>query len=188
MSPSTVSRAWRRYQGSGSLFLTGLSSLPLVIPKGWHDSPTSSSGTCAHNPWAPLAFASKHKNWQIRHWHLVLFTDESRFTLSTCDRRARLWRCRGVLYAACNIIVHDWLSSGSVMVWGGPSLECCTDLHVTANGTLTAVRYKYEILGVFVRPCTDVVAYSWCRRMPGASSSWMMKALMPVTVPSVPLN
>ncbi|KAI3358929.1 hypothetical protein L3Q82_015322 [Scortum barcoo] len=33
-----------------------------------------------------LAFAREHQDWQIRHWRPVLFTDESRFTLSTCDR------------------------------------------------------------------------------------------------------
>ena len=30
-----------------------------------------------------LAFAREHQDWQIRHWRPVLFTDESRFTLST---------------------------------------------------------------------------------------------------------
>ncbi|CDQ56781.1 unnamed protein product [Oncorhynchus mykiss] len=42
-----------------------------------------------------LAFAREYQDWQIRHWHPVLFTDESRFTLSTCDRRDSLetpWR------------------------------------------------------------------------------------------------
>lgn len=42
-----------------------------------------------------LAFAREHQDWQIRHWRPVLFTDESRFTLSTCDRRDSLetpWR------------------------------------------------------------------------------------------------
>jgi len=34
-----------------------------------------------------LAFAREHQNWKNRHWRPVLFTDESRFTLSTCDRR-----------------------------------------------------------------------------------------------------
>ncbi|CDR01120.1 unnamed protein product [Oncorhynchus mykiss] len=32
-----------------------------------------------------LAFAREHQDWQIHHWRPVLFTDESRFTLSTCD-------------------------------------------------------------------------------------------------------
>ncbi len=41
------------------------------------------------------------------HWHPVLFTDESRFTPSTCDRRERVWRSRGERYAACNIVQDD---------------------------------------------------------------------------------
>ncbi|KAI4874379.1 hypothetical protein NFI96_001116 [Prochilodus magdalenae] len=61
---------------------------------------------------ARLAFATEHQNWQIRHRCLVLFTDESRFYLSTCDRRDRLWRRRGECYAACNIIPHDWFGGG----------------------------------------------------------------------------
>ena len=42
-----------------------------------------------------LPFARGHQDWQIRHWCLVLYMDESRFTLSTCDRRGSLetpWR------------------------------------------------------------------------------------------------
>ncbi len=32
---------------------------------------------------ARLAFAIEHQNWQVCHWHPVLFTEESRFILST---------------------------------------------------------------------------------------------------------
>ncbi|KAI3371404.1 hypothetical protein L3Q82_024001, partial [Scortum barcoo] len=59
-----------------------------------------------------LSFAREHQDWQIRHWRPVLFTDESRFTLSTCDRRDRVWRRRGERSAACNIIQHDRFGSG----------------------------------------------------------------------------
>ncbi|KAJ8333842.1 hypothetical protein SKAU_G00411610 [Synaphobranchus kaupii] len=83
--------------------------------------------------------------------------NESRFTLSTCDRRERVWRRRGERYAACNIIQHDRFGGGSVMVWGGISLEGRTNLHVLANGTLTAVRYRDEILRPIVRPYTGAV-------------------------------
>lgn len=38
------------------------------------------------------------------------------------------------------------------MVWGGISLKGCADLHVLANGTLTAVGYQDEILRPVVRP------------------------------------
>ena len=34
---------------------------------------------------ARLAFAREHQNWPVCHWCPVLFTDESRFTLSTCE-------------------------------------------------------------------------------------------------------
>ncbi|KAI4888574.1 hypothetical protein NFI96_004052 [Prochilodus magdalenae] len=106
---------------------------------------------------ARLAFATEHQNWQIHHRRLVLFTDESRFYLSTCDRRDRLWRRRGECYAACNIIQHDWFGGGSVMVWGGISLEGHTDLYRLDHGTLTAIRYQDEILGPVVRPYAGAV-------------------------------
>ncbi|KAI4872401.1 hypothetical protein NFI96_029872, partial [Prochilodus magdalenae] len=89
------------------------------------------------------------QNWQIR---LVLFTDEIRFYLSTCDRRDRLWRRCGECYAACNIIQHDWFGGESVMVWGGIPLEGRTDLYRLDNSTLTAIRHQDEMLGPVVRP------------------------------------
>ena len=93
--------------------------------------------------------AEEHQDWQIRHWRRpVLFTDdESRFTLSKCNR---VWRCRRERSAACNILQHDWFGGGSVMVWGGISLEGRT-------GTLTAIRYRYEILRPIVRPYAGAV-------------------------------
>ncbi|KAI3363540.1 hypothetical protein L3Q82_012142, partial [Scortum barcoo] len=94
---------------------------------------------------------------QIGHWRPVLFTDESRFTLSTCDRRDRVWRRRGERSAACNILQHDQFGSGSVMVWGGISLGGRTALHVLARGSLTAIRYRDEILRPLVRPYAGAV-------------------------------
>ncbi|KAL0185662.1 hypothetical protein M9458_017332, partial [Cirrhinus mrigala] len=105
-----------------------------------------------------LAFAREH---QDRHWRPVLFTDESRFTLSTCDRRDRVWRRRGERSAACNVLRHDRFGSGSVMVWvwvwGGISLEGRTALHVLARGSPTAIRYRDEILRPLVRPYAGAV-------------------------------
>ncbi|KAK3521550.1 hypothetical protein QTP70_013078 [Hemibagrus guttatus] len=106
---------------------------------------------------ARLAFAIEHQNWQVHHWCPVLFTDESRFTLSTCDRCERVWRSRGEHYAACNIIQHDRFGGGSVMVWEGISMEECTDLYRRDNGTLTAIRHRDEILGPIIRPYTGAV-------------------------------
>ncbi|KAI4902724.1 hypothetical protein NFI96_031916, partial [Prochilodus magdalenae] len=88
---------------------------------------------------------------------LLSLIDESRFYLSTCDRRDRLWRRCGECYAACNIIQHDWFGGGSVKVWGGMLLEGLTDLHRLDNGTLTAIRHRDEILGPVVRPYAGAV-------------------------------
>ena len=104
-----------------------------------------------------LAFAREHQDWQLRHWRPVLFTDESRFTLSTCDRRDRVWRRRGEHSAACNILQHDRFGGGSVMVCGGISLGGRTALHVLARGSLTAIRYRDEILRPLVRPYAGAV-------------------------------
>ena len=106
---------------------------------------------------ARLAFAREHQNWQVRHWCPVLFTDESRFTLSTCDGRERVWRRQGEHYAACNIVQHDRFGGGSVMVWGGISMEGRTDLYWLENGSLTAVRHRDEILEPTVRPYAGTV-------------------------------
>ena len=70
-------------------------------------------------------FAREHQNWQLRHWRPVLFTDESRFTVSTNDRRARVWRRQGERYADCNIVEVDRYGGGSVMVWTRISLYVC---------------------------------------------------------------
>ncbi|CDQ57637.1 unnamed protein product [Oncorhynchus mykiss] len=59
---------------------------------------------------------------------------QSRFTLSTCDRRDRVWRRCGERSAACNILQHDRF-----------------------GGSLTAIRYRDEILRSLVRPYAGAV-------------------------------
>ncbi|KAL0185636.1 hypothetical protein M9458_017306, partial [Cirrhinus mrigala] len=59
--------------------------------------------------------------------------------------------------AACDILRHDRFGSGSVMVWGGISLEGRTALHVLARGSPTAIRYRDEILRPLVRPYAGAV-------------------------------
>ena len=63
-------------------------------------------------------FALQHQNWQNRHWMPIFFTDESSFTESTNDCRARMWKSQGERYADCNIVEVDRYDGGSL--WSGP--------------------------------------------------------------------
>ena len=49
-------------------------------------------------------FAQNHIGWQSDRWRTVLFTDESRFHVCTCDRRIRVWRRIGERYVDCNLL------------------------------------------------------------------------------------
>ncbi|KAI3373340.1 hypothetical protein L3Q82_006637 [Scortum barcoo] len=130
------------------------------LHEGGMMGPMSTGGGCAYSPTPCRTFGICQRTPRLANSPLlrpVLFTDESRFTLSTCDRRDRVWRRRGERSAACNILQHDRFGSGSVMVWGGISLGGRTALHVLARGSLTAIRYRDEILRPLVRPYAGAV-------------------------------
>ena len=63
-----------------------------------------------------------------------------------------------MFYQACNIVQHNRFSGGSVIVWGGITLEGSTDLHVLNPSNLIGARYKDEILRPIVRPYSGAVA------------------------------
>ena len=85
--------------------------------------------TAAHKR-ARLQFAHDHANWMERDWARVLFSDESKFCLYNNDRRVRVYRRPGERYAQCNILSRVSYGGGSVMVWGGISLQARTELVV----------------------------------------------------------
>uniref|UniRef100_A0A8C7W4M5 Tc1-like transposase DDE domain-containing protein n=1 Tax=Oncorhynchus mykiss TaxID=8022 RepID=A0A8C7W4M5_ONCMY len=103
-------------------------------------------------------------------WHLPENTKIGKFaTGALCSSQMKagshcahvtdmtVWRRHGERSAACNILQHDQFGGESVMVWGGISLGGRTALHVLARGSLTAIRYRDEILRPLVRPYAGAV-------------------------------
>ncbi|GFX75507.1 transposable element Tcb1 transposase [Trichonephila clavipes] len=84
-------------------------------------------------------------------WACVLFSDESRFSLSSDCRRQLIWRESGTAYRPENIHEKDRYPTCSIMVWAGIMINGHTGLHVVANGTMTGQRYIDEVLLPHVR-------------------------------------
>lgn len=92
-----------------------------------------------------------HVRWVRHQWAVVLFTDESRFSLEHNDGRVRVWRRRGERYNEDCIQQVTAHGGGSIMVWGGISAHHRTPLYLI-QGRLNGQRYRDEILRRFAVP------------------------------------
>ncbi|GFV02624.1 transposable element Tcb2 transposase [Trichonephila clavipes] len=90
-------------------------------------------------------------NWRDNEWGRVLFTDESRFSLSSDSHRILIWREWGSRNHPSNIIERDRYGGRGVLVWGGTMLGSRTDLHIFDAGSVNGTRYCNEILLPYVR-------------------------------------
>ncbi|GFT47311.1 transposable element Tcb2 transposase [Trichonephila clavipes] len=99
---------------------------------------------------ARLQWCREHHNWTEQNWACV-FSDESRFSLSSDCRRQLIWRESGTAYRPENIQEKDRYPTCGIMVWAGIMINGRTRLHVVANGTMTGQRYIDEVLLPHVR-------------------------------------
>ncbi|GFV03850.1 transposable element Tc1 transposase [Trichonephila clavipes] len=95
---------------------------------------------------ARLQWCRKHHNCTEQDWACVLFSDESRFSLSSDCRRQLIWRESGTAYRPENIQENDRYPTCSIVVWAGIMINGRTRLHVVANGTMTGQQYIDEVL------------------------------------------
>ncbi|GFU79451.1 transposable element Tcb2 transposase [Trichonephila clavipes] len=95
-------------------------------------------------------WCQEHRNWRDNEWGRVLFTDESRFSLSSDSHRILIWRERGSRTHPSNIIERDRYGGRGVLVWGGIVLGSRTDLHIFDAGSVNGTRYCNEILLPYV--------------------------------------
>ncbi|GFT97293.1 transposable element Tcb2 transposase [Trichonephila clavipes] len=93
----------------------------------------------------------EHRNWRDNEWGRVLFTDESRFSLSSDFHRILIWRERGSRNHPSNIIERDRYGGSGVFVWGGIMLGSRTVPHIFDAGSVNGTRYCNEILLPYVR-------------------------------------
>ncbi|GFU66398.1 transposable element Tcb2 transposase [Trichonephila clavipes] len=134
---SIVSRLWRRFQTKGTA-IRGFSS-------------GRSRGTTPADDRRCSLWCREHRNWRDNEWGRVLFTDESRLSLSSDSHRILIWRERGSRNHPSNIIERDRYGGRGVLVWGGIMLGSRTDLHIFDAGSVNGTRYCNEILLPYVR-------------------------------------
>ncbi|GFS47439.1 transposable element Tcb2 transposase [Trichonephila clavipes] len=100
---------------------------------------------------ARLQWCREHHNRTEQDCACVLFSDESRFSLSSDCRRQLIWRESGTAYRPENIQEKDRYPTCRIMVWAGIMINGRTRLHVVANGTMAGQRYIDEVLLPHVR-------------------------------------
>ncbi|GFX76019.1 transposable element Tcb2 transposase [Trichonephila clavipes] len=94
----------------------------------------------------------EHRNWRDNEWGRVLFTDESRFSLSSDSHRILIWReqeaaiiPRTSLKGTGMEVVMFSFEEASCLV------DLSTDLHIFDAGSVNGTRYCNEILLPYVR-------------------------------------
>ena len=94
------------------------------------------------------------RDWNLRTWRKIHWSDESRFLLHVTDGRMRVWRHKNTAYTPRNIQATAPYGGGSVMVWGCISHDCKLEL-VTIQGNLTGDQYIRDVLQPVVVPHFD---------------------------------
>ncbi|UYV79517.1 CNTNAP1 [Cordylochernes scorpioides] len=95
-----------------------------------------------------LEWCRARSTWMTE-WHRVVFSDESRFCLSSDSRRVRVWRRRGERSNPAAIVERPTVRQRGIMVWGAIAYDS-RSLLLRIQGTMTAQRYVDDVL----RPVT----------------------------------
>ncbi|UYV61759.1 hypothetical protein LAZ67_1006362, partial [Cordylochernes scorpioides] len=95
-----------------------------------------------------LVWCRARSKWMTE-WHRVVFSDESRFCLSSDSRRVRVWRRRGERSNPAAIVERPTVRQRGIMFWGAIAYDSRSPL-LRIQGTMTAQRYVDDVL----RPVT----------------------------------
>ncbi|GFV57234.1 transposable element Tcb1 transposase [Trichonephila clavipes] len=167
IAPSIVSRLWRQFQTTGTAIRGFSSGRPrrttpaddrYIVLQARRNRRHIAGEIARHTTWRlddrnRKAFSVVPGTPELRdnEWGRVLFTDESRFSLSSDSHRILIWRERGSRNHPSNIIERDRYGGRGVLVWGGIMLGSRTELHIFDAGSVNGTRYCNEILLPYVR-------------------------------------
>ncbi|GFU56282.1 transposable element Tcb2 transposase [Trichonephila clavipes] len=167
---SIVSRLWRQFQTTGTAIRGFSSGRPrgttpaddrYIVLQARRNRQQTAGEIARHTtqvtgrPISPhrrrrSLWCREHQNWRDNEWGRVLFTDESRFSLSSDSHLILIWRERGSRNHPSNIIERDRYGGHGVLVWEGIMLGSRTDLHIFDAGSVNGTRYCNEILLPYV--------------------------------------
>ncbi|UYV74101.1 hypothetical protein LAZ67_11002118 [Cordylochernes scorpioides] len=102
-----------------------------------------------------LEWCRARSTWMTE-WHRVVFSDESRFCLSSDSRRVRVWRRRGERSNPAAIVERPTVRQRGIMVWGAIAYDSRSHL-LRIQGTMTAQRYVDGVLRPVTLPCLQGV-------------------------------
>ncbi|UYV63335.1 hypothetical protein LAZ67_2003769 [Cordylochernes scorpioides] len=91
-----------------------------------------------------LEWCRARSTWMTE-WHRVVFSDESRFCLSSDSRRVRVWRRRGERSNPAATVERPTVRQRGIMVWGAIAYDSRSPL-LRIQGTMTAQRYVDDVL------------------------------------------
>jgi hypothetical protein len=64
-----------------------------------------------------LQWTTDWRNWRHQQWRNIIFSDESRYCISTADGRKRVWRRRGEQFSDYCVVKRDSWVGPCIMVW-----------------------------------------------------------------------
>ncbi|GFV02246.1 uncharacterized protein TNCV_3455691 [Trichonephila clavipes] len=164
-SDMVVARCWQQWITEGRVYRRGGSGRPRntndredrAIRRVATSAPTTSLASIqrhlppSRHPAVSTGFCRPRATWSVTDWRRVIFSDESRFSLSDDDHRTRVWRRTGQRSDPAFIVERHTAISQGVTVWGAISWDTRSSL-VVLQGTLTARRYVDDILTPIVLP------------------------------------
>ncbi|GFU82082.1 transposable element Tcb2 transposase [Trichonephila clavipes] len=145
---SIAPRLWRHFQTTGTAIRGRLHGGGLFARRPVRCVPLTPAHRRRRSLWC-----REHRNWRDNEWGRVLFTDESRFSLSSDSHRILIWRERGSRNHPSNIIERDRYGGRGVLVWEASCLVVVQTFtsatQVQSTGPVIVTRFFFHMCVFF---------------------------------------